>query len=240
MCQTFDHNLVRCNILEKQSIILVLTMIRIMLVDDHEVVRLGMKSLLERHADFEVVAEAAAADEAVQKAMQHEPDIVLMDIRLAGSSGIDACEEITTALPNTKVVMLTSYADDELLFAAIRAGASGYVLKQIGSGELIQAVEAAARGEATLDPSLTQRVFSEVRRAIQKEEKAAFGELTAQEMQVLALIAEGKTNREIADALFLSEGTVRNYVSSILSKLEVSNRAEAAAYAVQHHLQDFL
>lgn len=240
MCQTFDHNLVRCNILEKQSIILVLTMIRIMLVDDHEVVRLGMKSLLERHADFEVVAEAAAADEAVQKAMQHEPDIVLMDIRLAGSSGIDACEEITTALPDTKVVMLTSYADDELLFAAIRAGASGYVLKQIGSGELIQAVEAAARGEATLDPSLTQRVFSEVRRAIQKEEKAAFGELTAQEMQVLALIAEGKTNREIADALFLSEGTVRNYVSSILSKLEVSNRAEAAAYAVQHHLQDFL
>src|SRR5690606_12010176 len=215
-------------------------MIRIMLVDDHEVVRLGMKSLLERHADFEVVAEAAAADEAVQKAMQHEPDIVLMDIRLAGSSGIDACEEITTALPDTKVVMLTSYADDELLFAAIRAGASGYVLKQIGSGELIQAVEAAARGEATLDPSLTQRGFSEGRRAIQKEEKAAFGELTAQEMQVLALIAEGKTNREIADALFLSEGTVRNYVSSILSKLEVSNRAEAAAYAVQHHLQDFL
>jgi DNA-binding NarL/FixJ family response regulator len=215
-------------------------MIRIMLVDDHEVVRLGMKSLLERHADFEVVAEAAAADEAVQKAMQHEPDIVLMDIRLAGSSGIEACEEITNALPDTKVVMLTSYADDDLLFAAIRAGASGYVLKQIGSGELIQAVEAAARGEATLDPSLTQRVFSEVRRSIQKEEQAAFGELTSQEMQVLALIAEGKTNREIADALFLSEGTVRNYVSSILSKLEVSNRAEAAAYAVQHHLQDFL
>jgi DNA-binding NarL/FixJ family response regulator len=215
-------------------------MIRIMLVDDHEVVRLGMKSLLERHADFEVVAEAAAADEAVQKAMQHEPDIVLMDIRLAGSSGIEACEEITNSLPDTKVVMLTSYADDDLLFAAIRAGASGYVLKQIGSGELIQAVEAAARGEATLDPSLTQRVFSEVRRSIQKEEQAAFGELTSQEMQVLALIAEGKTNREIADALFLSEGTVRNYVSSILSKLEVSNRAEAAAYAVQHHLQDFL
>lgn len=215
-------------------------MIRIMLVDDHEVVRLGMKSLLERHPTFDVVAEASAAEEAVQKAIAHEPDIVLMDIRLSGSSGIEACQKITEQLDDTKVVMLTSYADDELLFSAIRAGAVGYVLKQIGSGELIESIEAAARGEATLDPSLTQRVFNEVRRAIQNEEQAAFGELTPQEMQVLALIAEGKTNREIASALFLSEGTVRNYVSSILSKLGVSNRAEAAAYAVQHHLQNYL
>lgn len=214
--------------------------VRILLVDDHEVVRLGMKSLLERHANFAVVAEASAADEAVQKALLHEPDIVLMDIRLSGSSGIEACDEITDQLPDTKVVMLTSYADDELLFSAIRAGAVGYVLKQIGSGDLIQAIEAAARGEATLDPTLTQRVFNEVRRAIQSEEQAAFGDLTPQEMQVLALIAEGKTNREIAEALYLSEGTVRNYVSSILSKLGVANRAEAAAYAVQHHLQDYL
>lgn len=217
-----------------------MTQIRILLVDDHEVVRLGMKSLLERHPNFEVVAEASAADEAVQKALAHEPDIVLMDIRLSGSSGIEACQQINEELPDTKVVMLTSYADDELLFSAIRAGAVGYVLKQIGSGELIQAIEAASRGEATLDPTLTQRVFNEVRRAIQNEEKAAFGELTPQEMQVLALIAEGSTNREIAAALFLSEGTVRNYVSSILSKLAVSNRAEAAAYAVQHHLQNYL
>jgi DNA-binding NarL/FixJ family response regulator len=136
--------------------------------------------------------------------------------------------------------MLTSYAEDEMLFSAIRAGAVGYVLKQIGSEALVRAIEAASRGEATLDPSLTQRVFSEVRRAIQNEEEAAFSDLSPQEMQVLALIAEGKTNREIAEALFLSEGTVRNYVSSILSKLGVSNRAEAAAYAVQHHLKDFL
>ena len=189
--------------------------LRIMLVDDHEVVRLGMKSLLERHANFEVVAEAAAADEAIEKALEQKPDIILMDIRLAGSSGIEACQEITDLLPDTKVVMLTSYADDELLFSAIRAGACGYVLKQIGSGELIQAIEAAARGEATLDPSLTQRVFNEVRRAIQNEERRR-PRPTPQEMQVLALIAEGKTNREIAEALFLSEGTVRNYVSSIL------------------------
>lgn len=218
----------------------VMTVLRILLVDDHEVVRLGMRSLLERHPGFEVVAEASTADEAVQKALSFKPDIVLMDIRLSGSSGIEACQEITSLLDDTKVVMLTSYADDDLLFAAIRAGAVGYVLKQIGGSELIQSIEAASRGEATLDPSLTQRVFDEVRRAIQNEEKAAFGDLTPQEMQVLSLIAEGKTNREIAEALFLSEGTVRNYVSSILSKLGVSNRAEAAAFAVQHHLQDYL
>lgn len=212
----------------------------ILLVDDHEVVRLGLRSLLDRHPDFEVVAEAGSEAEAVDKALEHRPDIVLMDIRLAGGNGVEACEQITSQLAETKVIMLTSYAEDEMLFADIRAGASGYVLKQVGGNELIQSIEATARGEATLDPSLTQRVFSEIRRSIQKEEAAAFGELTAQEMQVLALIAEGKTNREIANALFLSEGTVRNYVSSILAKLGVSNRAEAAAYAIQHHLKDYL
>jgi len=214
--------------------------LRILLVDDHEVVRLGLKSLLERHPGFEVVAEAAAENEAVQKAIEHEPDIVLMDIRLAGGNGVEACRKIVNQLPDTKVIMLTSYAEDEMLFAAIRAGAAGYVLKQVGSNDLIQAIEAAARGDATLDPSLTQRVFAEVRRSIQKGEAATFEELTAQEMQVLALIAEGKTNREIAAALFLSEGTIRNYVSNILSKLAVSNRAEAAAYAIQHNLKDYL
>lgn len=214
--------------------------LRILLVDDHEVVRLGLKSLIERHAGFEVVAEASAEHEAVQKAIEYEPDIVLMDIRLAGGSGIEACEQIMSELPETKVIMLTSFADDEMLFAAIRAGATGYVLKQVGSSELVRSIEAAAHGEATLDPSLTQRVFSEVRRSIQQEEAAAFGDLTSQEMQVLGAIAEGKTNREIAKVLFLSEGTVRNYVSSILSKLGVSNRAEAAAYAIQHHLKDYL
>ena len=217
-----------------------MTNLRILLVDDHEVVRLGLKSLIERHPGFEVIAEASAAAEAVATAVKLKPDIVLMDIRLVGSSGIEACKEITTQLPDTRVIMLTSYAEDEMLFSAIRAGAVGYVLKQIGSTDLIRTIEAAARGEATLDPSLTQRVFSEVRRSVQKEEMAAFNDLTPQEMQTLALVAEGKTNREIADALFLSEGTVRNYVSSILAKLRVSNRAEAAAYAVQHHLKDYL
>lgn len=214
--------------------------LRILLVDDHEVVRLGMKALLERHQGFTVVAEADSEEDALEQALAHEPDIVLMDIRLAGGSGIEACQKIKSALPDTIVIMLTSFAEDELLFAAIRAGASGYVLKQVGGGDLVRALEAAARGESMLDPSLTQRVFVEVRRSIKKEEAVAFVDLTGQEKQVLALIAGGKTNREIASELFLSEGTVRNYVSSILSKLNVSNRAEAAAYAIKHHLQDHL
>ena len=214
--------------------------ISILLVDDHEVVRLGLRSLLDHHPGFEIIGEASAESEAVEKALELKPDLILMDIRLAGGSGVDACQQIMLAMPETKVVMLTSYAEDEMLFAAIRAGAAGYVLKQVGSNDLIRSIEAASRGEATLDPSLTQRVFSEIRHSIQKEEAAAFGDLTAQEMQVLALIAEGKTNREIAKLLFLSEGTVRNYVSSILSKLGVANRAEAAAYAIQHHLSDYL
>jgi two-component system, NarL family, response regulator DevR len=214
--------------------------LRILLVDDHEVVRLGMKVLLDKHQEFSVVAEADSEEDAVVQALLHEPDIVLMDIRLAGGSGIEACHKIKQELPDTIVIMLTSFAEDELLFAAIRAGASGYVLKQVGGGDLIRALEAAARGESMLDPSLTHRVFVEVRRSIQKEEAVAFADLTGQERQVLSLIAAGKTNREIASQLYLSEGTVRNYVSSILSKLNVSNRAEAAAYAIQHHLQDHL
>jgi DNA-binding NarL/FixJ family response regulator len=214
--------------------------IRILMVDDHEVVRLGLKSLLERQTQFEVVAEAASENEAVEKALAYRPDVVLMDVRLSGGNGVDATARIMTELPETKIIILTSFADDEMLFAAIRAGAVGYVLKQVGSADLLRSIEAAVRGEATLDPSLTQRLFSEMRRSMQREEASAFEELTAQEMQVLALIAEGNTNRTIADALFLSEGTVRNYVSSILSKLGVSNRAEAAAYAIQHHLKDYL
>lgn len=214
--------------------------LRIMLVDDHEVVRLGMRALLERHHNLSVVAEADTEDTAVSEALRVQPDIILMDIRLAGGSGIDACYRIVRERPETKIIMLTSYAEDELLFAAIRAGAIGYVLKQVGSGELLRAIEAAARGEGALDPSLTQRVLNEVRRSIQKDEAAAFGDLTEQEKQVLALIAAGQTNRTIAHQLFLSQGTVRNYVSSILAKLNLANRAEAAAYAIKHRLNEHL
>jgi two-component system, NarL family, response regulator DevR len=213
---------------------------RIILVDDHEVVRLGLKALLEHHPQFEVVGEAGTAKEAIEQVTQHRPDIVLMDIRLPGASGIEACEEITTNYPETKVIMLTSYAEDDMLFSAIRSGASGYVLKQIGGDDLIRAIEAVGRGESMLDPAVTQRVFQEVRRAVKEEEASAFANLSTQEKHVLSLVSEGKTNREIAKALFLGEGTVRNYVSSILSKLGVSNRAEAAAYAVEHSLKDYL
>jgi DNA-binding NarL/FixJ family response regulator len=213
---------------------------RIILVDDHEVVRLGLKSLLERHPQFDVVGEAGSAREALEQVASLKPDVVVMDIRLPGTSGIDACEQIVTQFPNTKVLMLTSYAEDEMLFSAIRAGASGYVLKQIGSEDLIKAIESVGRGEALLDPAVTQRVFQEVRRAVKEEEASAFAHLSQQEKHVLLLVSEGKTNREIAKNLFLGEGTVRNYVSSILSKLSVNNRAEAAAYAVQHSLREYI
>jgi DNA-binding NarL/FixJ family response regulator len=213
---------------------------KIVLVDDHEVVRLGLRALLEHNSQFEVIGEAASAKEALDVVGRLSPDIVLMDIRLPGASGIEACEEINKNYPDTKVVMLTSYAEDEMLFSAIRAGASGYILKQIGGEDLIRALESVGRGEALLDPAVTQRVFQEVRRAVKEEEASAFASLSQQERHVLLLVSEGKTNREIAKALFLGEGTVRNYVSSILSKLGVSNRAEAAAYAVEHNLKEYL
>jgi two-component system response regulator DevR len=213
---------------------------RIVLVDDHELVRIGLKSLLERHPQFEVVGEAGSAREALEQVEALKPNVVVMDIRLPGTSGIDACEQIVNQFPETKVLMLTSYAEDEMLFSAIRAGASGYVLKQIGSEDLIKAIESVGRGEALLDPAVTQRVFQEVRRAVKEEEASAFSHLSQQEKHVLLLVSEGKTNREIAKNLFLGEGTVRNYVSSILSKLSVNNRAEAAAYAVQHSLREYI
>jgi len=213
---------------------------RVLLVDDHEVVRLGLRALLEHHSQFEVVGEASTAKEALDQVARLRPDIVLMDIRLPGASGIEACEEVVRQYPETRVVMLTSYAEDEMLFSAIRAGASGYVLKQISGDDLIRALESVGRGEALLDPLVTQRVFQEVRRAVKEEEASAFANLSQQERHVLMLVSEGKTNREIAKALFLGEGTVRNYVSSILSKLSLTNRAEAAAYAVRHNIRAYL
>lgn len=213
--------------------------LRIIIVDDHEVVRLGLRALLDRHPNFSVVDEAGSAKEAVQKVLQHRPEIVVMDIRLPGGNGIEACREIVAQSPETKVIMLTSFAEDDMLFEAIAAGAAGYVLKQIGGDDLVRAIESVGRGEALLDPVLTQRVFARVREAQRKDEQSAFSQLTDQEMRVMALVAEGKTNREIAQALFLGEGTVRNYVSSILSKLQLTNRAEAAAYAVQHNIKAY-
>src|SRR3990172_2870818 len=213
---------------------------RIMIVDDHEVVRLGLKALIDRHPDMEVVAEAATATDALEKALHFKPDVIVLDIRLGGSSGIDACREIIKQLPDARIIMLTSYAEDDMLFAAIRAGAAGYVLKQAGGQDLIRAIEMVGQGNSLLDQALTERVFAEVRRAAREQESSAFSQLTEQERRVLALVAEGKTNREIAQDLHLGEGTVRNYVSNILSKLGLANRAEAAAYATRHNLKGSL
>lgn len=211
-------------------------MVRILIADDHAVVRAGLKTLLETREGFRVVAEAGTGEEAVSKAQEYHPDVAVLDIRMPGLSGIDACRKIVQTVEGCRVVMLTSYAEDELLLAAIDAGASGYVLKRIGSGELLQAVERVSQGEGTLDPTMTQTVFEKVREANRAEDASAFSDLTQQELAVLALVAQGLTNRQIAMRLFLGEGTVRNYVSSVLAKINVSNRAEAAIYAVKHNI----
>ncbi len=212
----------------------------ILLVDDHAVVRMGLKSLIERHPQFVVVGEAESAREALEQVTALHPEIIIMDIRLRGTSGIEACEEIVNKFPGTKVIMLTSYVADEMLMSAIRAGASGYVLKYIGSDDLIKALETVGRGESLLDPAVTQHVFERVRRIVKDKDASAFTPLTQQEKHVLLLVTGGRTNKEIAKMLFLGEGTVRNYASSIFLKLGVSNRAEAAAYAVEHNLSKYV
>lgn len=214
--------------------------VRILIADDHAVVRAGLRALLERRAGFQVVAEADTGEEAVAKAVEFKPDVAVLDVRMPGLSGIEACRKITEQLPECRVVILTSYAEDELLFAAIRAGAAGYVLKRIGDNDLIQAVERVSSGENMLDPAMTSVVFTEMRKQSMAQQGSVFSGLTPQELAVLAYVAQGLTNRQIAVKLYLGEGTVRNYVSSILSKIGVSNRAEAAAFAVKHNIHELV
>ncbi len=217
-----------------------MTKIRVLLVDDHEIVRLGLMTLINDQENMEVVGEAGTAGEAVKSVEQLRPDVVLMDIRMPGEGGIVATRDITSKFPQTKVVMLTSFADDDLVMRAIQAGAVGYVLKQVGNEELLRAVVAASRGEALLDPSTTSRLLSRVREQERKSEEDAFRDLSDRELEVLAQVARGKTNGEIGTILNLSEKTVRNYVSTILEKLHLVNRIELATYAVEHHLSDKL
>jgi len=209
---------------------------RVLLVDDHEVVRLGLMTLINDQPSMQVVGEAGTTAEAVRAVERLHPDVVLMDIRMPGEGGIEATQQIVARFPETKVVMLTSFADDELIVRAIRAGAVGYVLKQVGNEELLRAITAVARGEALLDPSTTARLLSRVREAERKADEDAFRDLSDREMDVLAELARGKTNAEIGRVLNLSEKTVRNYVSTILEKLHLTNRVELATYAVEHHL----
>lgn len=210
--------------------------VRILIADDHSVVRAGLRALLERHGNFRVVAEASSGEEAVTKAQELQPDVAVLDIRMPGISGIEACRRIVKIVPGCRVIMLTSYAEDELLMAAIQAGAAGYVLKRIGDNDLVQAIERVSQGEGMLDPAMTATVFAEMRKATETKQIAAFADLTSQELAVLALVAQGLTNRQVAVKLYLGEGTVRNYVSNVLAKIGASNRAEAAAYAVKHNI----
>jgi DNA-binding NarL/FixJ family response regulator len=213
--------------------------IRILLVDDHDIVRLGLMTLLKNQPDMEVAGEAGTAIEGLKLVEKLIPDVVLMDIRLPGG-GIDACEQITKRFPSCTVVMLTSYADDELVMHAIRAGAMGYVLKQVGNAELLRAIRAAANGEALIDPSTTARLLSRIRETERKADEDAFRALSQREMDVLVHLSKGKTNAEISELLDLSEKTVGNYVSNMLEKLQLGNRIELAAYAHEHRLFESL
>jgi DNA-binding NarL/FixJ family response regulator len=206
--------------------------VSILIVDDHEVVRMGLRTLLERRPGFTVVGEAATAEEAVRAARQSQPDVVIMDIRLPDGNGVEATREIREDRPETKVIMLTSYADDEALFGSIMAGASGYLLKQTRGQSLAEAIEKVAEGESLLDPAVTQKVLDGMRR-LATGEGGDLAALSPQERKILALIAEGKTNKEIAEDVFLSDKTVKNYVSSILSKLNLRRRSEAAAFMAE-------
>jgi two-component system, NarL family, response regulator DevR len=210
--------------------------LRLLIVDDHEVVRQGLVSLLDRRDAFQVVAEAGNVVEALEMARKYEPDIVVMDVRLPDGSGIEACREIRADLPKTKVVILTSYPDEEAVLSAIIAGASGYLLKQIRARDLVAAIEAVGRGESLLDPAVTEKVLERVRRIATGTFTDELAALTQQEQKILLLVAEGKTNKEIATEVFLSDKTVKNYVSSILSKLNLERRAQAAAFVAKRRI----
>ena len=210
--------------------------LRLLVVDDHEVVRQGLVSLLDRRAGFEVVAQAGSVAESIDAAARFEPDLVIMDVRLPDGTGIEACREIRAARPETRVVMLTSYPDEEAVLSAIIAGASGYLLKQIRGRDLVTALEAVGRGESLLDPAVTEKVLERVRRMASGSATDELAELTSQERKILLLVAEGKTNKEIAVEVFLSDKTVKNYVSSILSKLNLQRRAQAAAFMAKRRL----
>ena len=207
--------------------------LRVLVVDDHEVVRQGLVALLDRRPGFEVVAQAGSVAESIEQARLHQPDIVVMDVRLPDGSGVEACRAIRDELPATRVIMLTSFPDDEAVLSAIVAGASGYLLKQIRARDLVAALEAVGRGESLLDPAVTERVLERIRRIAAGDAGDELSVLTAQERKILMLVAEGKTNKEIAGDVFLSDKTVKNYVSSILSKLNLERRAQAAAFVAK-------
>jgi two-component system, NarL family, response regulator DevR len=203
----------------------------VFLLDDHEIVRTGLRSLLETSDDFAVVGEAATAEEALSRIPPTRPDVAILDVRLPDGSGIEVCREIRSGWPKIACVMLTSYADDEALFAAIMAGAAGYVLKQVGAKSLFDDVRRVADGQSLLDPELTERVLKRIGDRPDNDPRMA--SLTTQERKILDLVADGQTNRQIAANLFLAEKTVKNYVSNLLAKLGMERRTQAASYATR-------
>ncbi len=205
--------------------------IRILIVDDHEIVRAGLAAMLDSHDDIEVVGEAGSAEEAVRRSGLDEPDVVVMDVRMPEASGIEACRDIRAAFPDIRVLMLTSYADEEALMASIMAGASGYVLKRIKGTELIGDIRRVAAGESLLDQAMVERLFDRLRHGSREDPRLS--SLTDQERKIVEHIAAGLTNRQIADEMFLAEKTVKNYVSTVLAKMGMSNRSEAAAYVAR-------
>jgi len=205
--------------------------IRVFLLDDHEIVRTGIRSLLESADEFLVVGEAATAGEALDRIPPTRPDVAILDVRLPDGSGIEVCREIRSAWPEIACIMLTSYADDEALLAAVMAGAAGYVLKQVGATSLLDDIRRVADGQSLLDPQLTERVVEKLHQG--PKEDPLLASLTPQERRILDLVAEGQTNRQIAGTLYLAEKTVKNYVSNLLAKLGMERRAQAASYATR-------
>jgi two-component system, NarL family, response regulator DevR len=205
--------------------------IGVFLLDDHDVVRTGLRALIESTDDLEVVGEAASVHDAMTRIPLAKPDVAVLDVRLPDGSGIEVCRDVRSAWPEIVCIMLTSYADDDALFAAVMAGAAGYLLKQVGSIDLVESIRLAAGGASLLDPVMTERVLERVRQGPKEDAKLAA--LTHQERRILDLIAQGDTNRQIAEAMFLSEKTVKNYVSNMLGKLGMERRTQAATYAAR-------
>ncbi|MDO9121095.1 MAG: response regulator transcription factor [Anaerolineaceae bacterium] len=212
--------------------------IKVLLVDDHAVVRLGLNTLLSDEREIIIVGEAANADQAMKQVDLLKPDVVILDIQIPGKNGIEVCKSIVSQYPNSKVVMLTSHTSDEFITQAIRAGASGYVLKQVGNEELLRAIKAAYAGEMAFDTQTTSQMVKTYKKLEKEAEDSIFADISQRELQVMVLVAEGQSNKEIGKKLNLSEITIRNYVSNILSKLNFRNRIDIARFAIQHHLEE--
>jgi DNA-binding NarL/FixJ family response regulator len=206
-------------------------MLRVLLVDDHEVVRAGLKGLIDSHDDMEVVGEAGSAEEGLRRVGFDQPDVVVLDVRLPDRSGVEACRDIRSRFPEVKVLILTSFADEEALMAAILAGASGYVLKRVKATDLVESIRRVGAGESLLDPVMTERLFERLRSG--PKDDPLLAKLSKQERTIVEYIADGMTNRQIAEKMFLAEKTVKNYVSNLLAKMGMSRRSEAAAYVAR-------